>query len=180
MRGGQGADRSSVGNPHAPRRLLVVGVIHGDEAAGLPIATALSDLPVGNGKGQSGARRAQPQARRGFHATPGRTPAGWTSSATSLPLGGHRPSRRPAALQHHIAVRTRVSGHVSAHCRLPTHHHRLVSPVRPCGGRVRRVSRCRATVCRSPGRTAASPSSLPRQRHELQNLLLPHSSAFVV
>ncbi len=34
------------GHPHPPRRILVVGVIHGDEAAGLPIALALSDHPV--------------------------------------------------------------------------------------------------------------------------------------
>lgn len=37
------------GSPHALRRILVVGVIHGDEAAGLPVAQAFARLPVAAG-----------------------------------------------------------------------------------------------------------------------------------
>ena len=39
----------AVGDPAAPRRVLVVGCIHGDETAGVPLVTALARGPAPSG-----------------------------------------------------------------------------------------------------------------------------------
>ncbi len=47
--GGRALSMLGVGDPAAPRRVLVVGCIHGDETAGVPLVTALARGPAPSG-----------------------------------------------------------------------------------------------------------------------------------
>ena len=82
-----------VGDPNAPRSVLVFGAIHGEEPAGRAIVARLARRPAPPGSSSGWSRTSTPTAPR---TTRGTTRTASTSTATS-PSGGATSARRAAS-----------------------------------------------------------------------------------